>query len=175
MIGTIRDSLNQAPPWVSYAVVGVMLVLAIGVIAWQMSDPTATGSTGDKHFYCADCDSGFTVSAEDAREALRAAAKANPGSRPLAKCEKCGKFTCVIGKKCPKCNTYFAMPEKSGSLFPDSWRDECPKCGYSAQRERAVEAALKQKKEGKYDPNKIPEFIREAVEEAEAKGEGGDK
>jgi len=111
MIGTIRDSLNQAPPWVTYAIVGVVLVLAIGVIAYQMSDSGGPGSTSDKHFYCADCDSGYTVSPEEARELLRAAAKANPGTRPLAKCTKCGKFTCVIGKKCPKCSAYFAMPE----------------------------------------------------------------
>ena len=175
MVGTIRDSLNQAPPWVSYAIVGVVLAAAVGLVAWQLAEPSASGDTGDKHFYCADCDDGFTVTQDDARELLRQAAKANPGTRPLAKCKKCGKYTCVVGKKCPKCNAYYSMPDKGTESFVGVWRDECPKCEYSGQRERAVRAALRQKKEGKYDPDKTPEFIRNAVEDAEESGEFKDE
>ncbi len=173
MIGSIRDSLNQAPPWVAYSIVGVVLVAAIGLIVWNLA-PSSTGTEGEIDFYCPDCDTGFTVEAEEARDLRREAAKANKGGRALVKCRKCNQYTCVVGVKCKKCGTYFEMPEKTGSIFPDSWRDECPKCGYSEQRDRAVRAALKQKKEGKYDPNRMPEFIRESVEEAEASGEYDD-
>ncbi|MBN1345217.1 MAG: hypothetical protein JXQ73_21165 [Phycisphaerae bacterium] len=171
MVGKIREMVNEAPPWVTYAVAGTVVAIAVGVVVYQLMPASTGGSPGDKHFYCADCDDGFTVSAEKARDMLREAAKANPGQRAMAKCPKCNKFTCIIGLKCEKCGKYFEMPEKSGGIFPTSWRDECPHCGFSAQRDRAVRAALKQKAEGKYDPDKIPPFIREAVEDAERSGE----
>jgi len=175
MIGTVRDSLNQAPRWVSYAIAGVVLVVAVGLVAWQVSGPSSRVIGRDKHFYCPDCDDGFTVTAEESSELMREAAKANPGGRPLVKCRKCGKFTCALGRKCPKCNQYFEPPEKSTKLFPDSWRDECAKCGYSAEREKAVRAAFRRMKAGDYDPNKVPEFVRIAVEEAEKSGEYKDE
>ncbi|MBN2561993.1 MAG: caspase family protein [Phycisphaerae bacterium] len=124
----------------------------------------------DKHFYCPECDAGFTVPSDKARDLLRAAAKANPGQHPLAQCPKCHKYTCLLGMKCEKCGAYFAMPDRHSGVFPTSWRDQCPKCGHSAQKERAVRAALRMKKEGRYDPEKVPPFIREAVEEAEKSG-----
>lgn len=125
-------------------------------------------SASDKHFCCTACESGFTVSADRARQLIREAAKANPGKELLVKCPKCGKFACAIGLKCSKCGKSFVLDRSKGAVFPDSWRDECPHCGYSAQRARVVEVALRRKREGKYDPSKVPEFIRKAVEEAEA-------
>lgn len=174
MIAQIRESLSQAPPWATYGVIAVILAIPVAIIAWELA-PEGARSAGDKRFYCPDCDDGFTVSAEEARTLLREAAKANPGERALVKCPKCGQYSCVVGMKCPKCGKYFEPPEKSGSIFPDSWRDECPHCGYSGEREKAVKAALKQKREGTYDPDKIPGFIREAVEEAEESGEHGEQ
>jgi len=134
-------------------------------------------SGGDKHFCCTQCESGFTISADKARQLLREAAKANPEKTPLVKCPKCGKFACAMGMKCQKCGKYFALRQVPGGIFPDGWRDECRHCGYSAQRARVVEVALERKRQGKYDPSKVPEFIRKAVEEAEAaqKKKGKDK
>lgn len=174
MVGKVRDALNEAPPWASYSIVGVGLVIVVGLIVWQLK-PGGSGQAGDKNFYCPDCETGFTKTAEEAREMLREAAKANPGKRALAKCPKCSKYTCITGLKCAKCGAYFEMAEGSTSLFPTSWRDECPECGYSAQKEEAVQAAMKQKAEGTYDPDKLLPFIVEAVEEAEAKAGGGKK
>ncbi len=174
MVGSIRERLNEAPPWVGYALAGGAAAIAIGIVLWQLSPSSGGGGTGgEKHIYFTDTQDGITVSAEEAREMLREAAKANPGQRPMIKNPKSGKYTGVIGEKCEKCGAYFELPEKSGSIFPDSWRDECPKCGHSAQKERAIQAALKQKKEGKYDPEKIPPFIRRAVEEYEREQGGG--
>lgn len=122
-----------------------------------------------KHIYFSDTKEGITVPVDQAREMLREAAKANPDKRPLIKNPKTGKHTGVMGMKCDQCGTYFPIAERSGGIFPTRWRDECPKCGYSVQRKRAVQAALKMKAQGKYDPKKIPPFIRKAVEEYEAK------
>ncbi len=131
-----------------------------------------TGAPADRYFCCKECGHGFGVTNDEARSLLRQAAKASPGQRsPLVKCPKCGKYACKLGIKCAKCGKGFTMPDKNGNIFPDHWRDECPQCGYSVQRERAVRAALKMKKAGKYDPDRIPDFIRKAVEEAEKSGE----
>lgn len=128
-----------------------------------------------KHVYFRDTENGITVSAEEARDLLREGARANPGKRPLIKNPKTGKYTGVFGLKCDKCGAYFPLPEKTGNILPGSWRDECPCCGYSRQRERVVQAALRQKKAGTWDPDKVPPFIREAVEEYEAKQKEKDK
>lgn len=174
MIGQVRDKLNQAPPWVSYTIAGVVLAAGIGLVLWQLA-PEGAASSGDKHFICEECEHGYTVTPEEARGMIREAAKQKGEDRGFIKCPKCNQHACVHANQCPKCKAYFAPPERSGSIFPDSWRDECPDCGYSAQKEKAVAAALKRKKEGKYDPNGIPEFIRKAVEEAEESGEYDEK
>ncbi len=171
MVGKIRDTLNESPPWVSYAVVGVVLVLAVGLVVWQLGSGGAQTATGDKHFFCEDCQHGFSVDADEARQLLRQAIKENPEARgATVKCPKCGKYTCQIGHKCPKCNTYFAMPAPS-ELEAGDWRDECPECGYSQERDEVVKTALELKKQGKYDPDKQPDYIRDAVEQAEEAGE----
>lgn len=169
MLEQLRNKLNEAPPWVTYSVVGVVVVVAVGAVVLTM-EGSDERSSREKHFYFEDTDDGITVSAEDAREMLHEAAKANPTGRGLVKNPKTGKYTGVIGRKCPKCGKYFVPPEKPSSIFPDSWRDECPKCGYSDEKEKAIQAAFQQKKQGTYDPEKLPAFIREAVEEAEKSG-----
>jgi hypothetical protein len=174
MIGKIRDMMNQAPPWVTYAVVGVVLVLIVGGLAWQVM-PGGGPKDTDKNFYFTDTEDGLTLSADKARDEMRAAAKANPGQPAMIKNPKSGKFTGTPGLRCPKCKAYFPMPEKTGGLFPTAWRDVCPKCGFSEQRDQAVQAAIKQKKEGKYDPNRIPTFMREDIEKALGEGGGAKK
>ncbi len=175
MVGSLRDKINEAPPWVSYSIAGGGLVILIVVIVWTMSSSSGPGELAtDKHIYFRDTQTGMTVSAEKAREMLREASKANPGQRALIKNPETGEHTGVIGMKCAECGAYFEMPEKTGSILPTDWRDECPDCGYSAQRERSVKAVLEQKKKGTYDETKVPPFIREAVEDWEAEhGSGG--
>jgi hypothetical protein len=172
MIGQIRDSLNQAPPWVTYSIVGVVLLAVVGLLVYNIGGSSGSGTADtDKNFYCESCGQGFTVSAEEARQLLREAAKASGGTgQILVKCKHCGKNSCVIGRKCEKCGAYFAVPERSGSILPTEFRDECPKCGYSPQRYQAVKAGLKQNAEGKWEPDKMPAFIRDAVEDAIKKG-----
>ncbi len=168
MVGRIRDALNQAPPWVSYGVAGLLLVIVVGLIVWQIL-PEGTGGGGDtdRHFYFSDTEDGITLTADQARKELREAAKAaGPGQIAMIKNPKSGKNTGVPGLRCGKCKAYFPMPEKTGGLFPTAWRDVCPKCGFSQQKEDAVQAAIKQQKEGKYDPNRIPAFMREDIEKA---------
>jgi len=120
----------------------------------------------DRHFFFTDTEDGISLSAEAARNEMREAAKANPGQPPMIRNPKTGKYTGVFGLKCPKCGTYFPMQPKTGSMFPTSWRDICPKCGYSEQREQAIQAAIKMHQEGKYDPDRIPPFMREDIEKA---------
>lgn len=120
----------------------------------------------DRHFFFTDTEDGISLSAEAARNEMREAAKANPGQPPMIRNPKTGKYTGVFGLKCPKCGTYFSMQPKTGSMFPTSWRDICPKCGYSEQREQAIQAAIKMHQEGKYDPERIPPFMREDIEKA---------
>jgi hypothetical protein len=170
MMDRIRSSLSQAPPWVSYGLAAMLVAIPVGIIAWEVM-PERPDLGGDKHYYCPECDDGFTVSAEEARTLMRAAAQANPGGQALVKCPKCGKYTCAIGYKCGKCGSYFPAPEGTGTGLVMRWRDECPKCGFSSQRDDAVRAALKMKKEGTYDPDKLPDFIVEAVEDAEESGQ----
>jgi ssDNA-binding Zn-finger/Zn-ribbon topoisomerase 1 len=173
MIGKIRDALNQAPPWVSYGIVGVLLVVIIGFIVIQAGGGGGGGKDTDRHFYCTDDGSGFTLSGAEARKQMREAAKANPGQRVMLKNPKTGQYSAIPGQKCPKCGAYFEIPEKSGGgLFPNAWRDVCPKCNYSESRAQAIETAKKQKKEGKYDPNRIPQFMREDIEKALEQGGG---
>lgn len=171
MIGQLREKLNEMPPWATYSAVGVAVVILIGVVVYKSG-----GGSGrvdrPKHFYFPDTDHGITVSSKEAREMLHEAAKANPKGRGYVKNPKSGEYTGVTGRKCPKCGIYFEPPESSGSIFPDSFRDECPdpKCGYSEHRENTIKSAFEAMKKGTYDPDKIPAFMREAIEEAEESG-----
>ncbi len=166
MTGGIREKLNEAPPWLAYTVVGLVVVAAVGIVVWSTSQPDPT-TGGDRHYLCTNCKHGFTVGSAEAQAMLEEAARANPGQVAKTKCPACGEYACVVALKCPNCDTYFQIPERQAGMPAQGWRDECPKCGYSTQREQAVKIVLKQKKEGTYDPDKTPPMVLEAVEEYE--------
>ncbi len=166
MVGKVRDFLNQSPPWVSYGAVGLALLLVVGFVVIRAMPERSGAKETDRHFYCPDTQDGFTLTAQEARNQMRESAKARPGQPVMLKNPKSGQYTAVPGLRCPKCKAYFEIPEKEGGLFPSSWRDVCPKCNYSESREQAVAVARKQQKEGKYDPNKMPAFMREDIDKA---------
>lgn len=170
MNGGIRDKLNQAPPWVTYTIVGVVVVAAVGFTVFRMGGGGTEVVATERHFYCLDCQEGFTASPEQSRELMQEAAKDKSAGPGMVKCPKCGKIRCVACRKCTKCGTYFVIPEKG--MGPTlSWRDTCPQCGFSEQKDNAIRTAFQQKKEGTYDPDRLPDYIRDAVKEAEESGE----
>lgn len=136
MVESLREKLNEAPPWVGYSVAGVLLVVAVGGAAWQFRSRDGGGPRGETHFLCRECDHCFTVSGDKAQQLLEEADKASQGLQRFVKCPECGERGCVICECCPECGFYYIIPPPEGGIPDEEFRDECPDCGFSAERER---------------------------------------
>ena len=57
------------------------------------------------------------------------------------KCPKCGERSMISARKCPKCGEVFIPYDAQGN-----YNDECPKCHYSASKERKEKVRKGRKK-----------------------------
>ncbi len=167
MVASLREKLNDAPPWMAYTIVGVLLAVVVAVAVLGLRPRQGGGPPAAVNFFCRECDYGFTVPGEKAQQLFAEAEKANPGLQRFVKCPECGKYGCVVCTQCPECGSYYTVPPAEEGMPVKGFRDACPDCGFSAERDRAIKKAMRQKAQGTYDPTKLPDYVREAVEDYE--------
>ena len=88
-----------------------------------------------------DCNSEYELDKAVLRESILELKKQNPmypGDPPVA-CDKCKQQSLLEAVKCPKteCGAVFFR----GELGAGHFKDECPKCGYSATKEKREKSA----------------------------------
>jgi predicted RNA-binding Zn-ribbon protein involved in translation (DUF1610 family) len=84
---------------------------------------------------CRDCGATSEMSMKDFAAYALKNHDINGAALPMT-CEKCNKTSLVEAIKCEKCGEIFFL----GAAGPGKVPDACPKCGYSAEKERRQSA-----------------------------------